>query len=442
MSNQQKFIGRENELKILNERYFSKNSELGIVYGNRRIGKTTFLKEFSKNKPSIYLSCEKNSSNLIRLKKELEQHINNPLFEKIMPNSFYDLFENFINSYNKKEKLVIIIDEFPFMIEFNKSIISEFQRIWDELLVKNNIFLILNGSSFSVMVEEVLGQKSPLYGRKTFSINLKGLKYKDLIKICKCEKEDFFKYYSILGETTLYWTLIDNKLSFVQNIENIFLKKSGTLYNEFEFIMIQSFRETKNYSLILDAIANGKNTFNEIVNFTQIDKSAVFRYIEILKQFNYIESKKSIFFKPNSKNTRYFLKNNYFIFYYNFIKPYNKLLELDRSNEVIEKINFNIYFSKFYEDICKEYVFEKFNLYEIGSYWYKDKEIDIIGYNDDLLVLGEVKWNDNISNLKEKLENFEIPKEFLNHKKVILIFSKNKINNSISYKDIINFLIK
>lgn len=442
MNNQLNFVGRESELKILGEKYTSNNSELGIIYGNRRIGKTTLLKEFSKKKPSIFLSCEKNSSNLLRLKKELEQYANNPLFVKIIPNNFYELFETFLNSYNKKEKLIIIIDEFPYMLEHDKAVLSEFQRIWDELLIKNNIFLILNGSSFGVMVEEVLGQKSPLYGRKTFSMNLTGLKYKDLLKICKCKKEDFFKYYSVLGETTLYWTLIDSKLTFTQNIENIFLKKSGTLYNEFEFIMIQSFRETKNYSLILEAIANGKNSFNEIVNFTQIDKSAVFRYIEILKHFNYIEAKKSIFSKPNSKNTRFFLRNNYFIFYYNLIKPYNKLLEMDKSSEVIKKIDFNLYFSKFYEKLCKEFVFKKFKLYEIGSYWYKDKEIDVIGYNDNELVLAEVKWSDNIYNLKEKLEKFKVPEKFLKHKKTIVIFSKNKIRNSISFKEVINFFFR
>jgi hypothetical protein len=176
------FIGRKQELKLLESHYHSKISEFCILYGRRRIGKSTLLEEFTKNKFSFfYLAGKENKRpQLKRFVRELGQQISDPFIEKMNVTQWNDallLLDKNIDSLaqnNKPSKAVVIFDEFQWMCNGSIELLSDLQRFWDKGWKNSGqVFLIICGSSISFMLGEVLSQKSPLFGRRTLSFELK-----------------------------------------------------------------------------------------------------------------------------------------------------------------------------------------------------------------------------------------------------------------------------
>ena len=169
-----RFINRKVEINFLEKKYNSHGSQFIILYGRRRVGKTELIKQFCKDKNSIYFLADKRGT-LLNLETFAEKAADH--FGDLTPRveNFYDLSKYLIRQRND-EKYIIVIDEFSYLIERDDTIPSVFQVIWDEYLKDNNIMLILCGSSVSMMVEGTLTQKSPLYGRRTGQWMLEPLK--------------------------------------------------------------------------------------------------------------------------------------------------------------------------------------------------------------------------------------------------------------------------
>lgn len=434
MSYMEKFVDRKYELDFLNEKFSLKSSEFIIFYGNRRIGKTFLLKHFMADKNAIYFLAEKNNLNIKRMQHQMAIFLSNKHFAALNINTFYELFEAFYNFYNDKKRLVLVMDEFSYMVEHNNSVLSEFQRIWDEILINKNIMFCINGSSYSTMVGEVLNVKSPLYGRKTAAFKLDGMDYKYFKEFSSLEKKDLAFIYGATDNITYYLTFLKDT-SFYSNIKQLFLVKGAPLRDEVNFLMLQSFRELKNYSIIFEALANGKNAFNEIVNFTGIDKSALFRYLEILINFNYVKKNTSAFAKINSKNSRYTLSNKLFNFYFKFLRDNRELLELGKVDELLLYIkeNYEEYFSTVFEELSRNYLQRKNNVQSVNSYWHKEVEIDIVGIDNlkKKIYFGECKWTgkkvgkDLFDSLKEKVASIKLPEKYADYRIEYILFSKS-----------------
>ncbi|MBI5064826.1 AAA family ATPase, partial [Candidatus Woesearchaeota archaeon] len=201
---EQIFIGREDALKWLNE-LFSSTPSFGVLYGRRRVGKTELVKKFSENKKHIYfLAGEKaDKDNMQDLQKIMGNFLNDDVFSKSVFDSWEDLFNKFTEKI--KERTVITIDEFPFLIEHNKSIPSIFQKIWDENLKHKKVMLVLLGSSIRMMETQVLGYQSPLYGRRTGQWKLMPLKFKLLKKFySNSDFEEIVKFFSFTDGIPTY----------------------------------------------------------------------------------------------------------------------------------------------------------------------------------------------------------------------------------------------
>ena len=170
------FIGRKKEQALLDSLHTSNKFEYLVLYGWRRIGKTSLLLEFSKNHPTIFYSAQvKNDSlNLLDFSKNVQSHFSG---------SFFGIFSdwhtafNYITSQTTDTRTTVIIDEFPFIVETNSTITAILQHTIDHEWKNKNLFLILCGSSASFMETEVLGAKSPLYGRATSTLELTGFDY-------------------------------------------------------------------------------------------------------------------------------------------------------------------------------------------------------------------------------------------------------------------------
>jgi hypothetical protein len=174
----QLFINRTVELEFLERKYSENASNFIVIYGKRRVGKTELIKKFLQNKKGIYILCTMDSveENIKETKQKFYELTGKEYFLKLETRSFFDLFK-YLAEELKEIKTAIIIDEFPYLIELEKGVVSVFQKIWDEVLADTKIFLVMCGSSIGMMETEVLGYRSPLYGRRTGDWKVESLKF-------------------------------------------------------------------------------------------------------------------------------------------------------------------------------------------------------------------------------------------------------------------------
>lgn len=175
-----KFIGRKEELGKLEAEY-QRDGSFVVVYGRRRVGKTTLIKEFIKNKTAFYYLAteELEVQSMKRLAGVIGRATNNSLLNKAVFNDWLDLFQ-LVADYKPNEKKVLVIDEFPYLVKTNPAFPSILQNAWDELLKDNNVMLILSGSLIGMMLKHTLSYDSPLYGRRTAQMRLSSLPFNDV----------------------------------------------------------------------------------------------------------------------------------------------------------------------------------------------------------------------------------------------------------------------
>lgn len=431
----QQFINREEELAFLERHYRSKNSEFIIIYGRRRIGKTELVSRFIRGKPAIYLlATYKPIFEIIReLQLKMANFTSDPSFIKLRIKHFDELFEEFFKHYKgQKDKIVICIDEFPLLIQRDRGMPSIFQKVWDETLQDKNIMLILMGSSVSMMETEVLGYKSPLYGRRTGQWLVDEFKIFELKQyFARYTNEDIVRVYGILGGIPGYITKFDPMKSIEENLKDKVFRKGEFLYEEPEILMREELRTPSNYFSILRAIASGHNTFGEIVNDTSLDKSLISKYLSVLQNLKIVQRELSVFSSYKKrigiKRGLYKISDNFFWFWFNYVYPYKSELESNNISFVIEKFNksFNSYMGRIFEELIrKNYIARKiipFRYTDLGKWWHKDKEIDLIAASRDenKILFLEIKWSSItkrdslriIKNLKEKARAVNWKKE-------------------------------
>jgi hypothetical protein len=357
-------------------------------------------------------------------------------------------FESLFKAIRKRlaeEKIVIVFDEFPHLIEIERGIVSVFQKIWDEILSNTKTFLILCGSSVGMMENEVLGYKSPLYGRRTGQWKVSELEIEFLKNFLPYyDFENILYAYAVLGGIPLYLLKFDPSKELFENIKEQFLWKGGFLYEEAENLLRQEFREPRNYTLILRAISEGKRRIGEISNETGLDKSAVSRYIEILENLKIVDFELPITETHKSKKRLYYINDNYFNFWFRFIYPNKSIIEEGYGNKVLEEIkeNFSLYFSWVFEKVCRKVIIKKFDFKKVGKNWGKDLkgnvyEIDLVGLNKQTkeILFCEAKWQDKVNALricKELAEKSQYVQWFKDKRKEsFAIFAKSfskKIN--------------
>ncbi len=412
----QQFINREEELKFLEEKYLEDLPQLIIIYGRRRVGKTELIKKFIQNKKSIYILCSRTSikENVDELKRKFYEITGKEYFLNLNTTSFFDLFKFFVNEI-KNEKIVIVFDEFPYLIEIDRSIVSVFQKIWDELLLNTKLFLILCGSSIGMMESELLSYRSPLYGRRTGQWKVEPFKFKDIRKIFEnFSIEDTIKIWSIFGNIPYYLSFFDKNSSVEENIKNKILKKGEVLFEEPKFLLKEEFREPKTYMLILKYISLGYNTQGQLSSVTGIEKGNLSKYLSVLEETKIIE-----YILPLGQRKRglYIISDPFFNFWFRFVYPNVSDLEIGLIDKVFSRISneLNDYYGIMFERLILELIKTKtiefpFNFDWVGKWWYKDKEIDIVALNSKTneTVFVECKWQENVdvekilNELKEK----------------------------------------
>lgn len=446
------FLGRENELASLERMYKKKNFQMAVVYGRRRIGKTSLLNEFIKDKNSLYLPAEEvnDSLNLQKFSRLLGDKIGIKSFPTV--ESWNALF-SIIKDQLGDQHLVIVIDEYPYAASANKSLNSILQHVIDYAFKDTNIFLILCGSSMSFMENQVLGEKSPLFGRRTGQLKINPLDYYDSARFYpNASDEDKIKYYACIGGTPYYLSLIDTDLSFEENLRELYFEINGYLLNEGILLMKQEFREPANYNAVLQAIASGSNTLSEIAGFTKLESSLISKYLLTLQELNYIE--RIIPFGANAlkgKISQYQITENFIAFWYRYV--FSVRTEIERSNGDIyfslARDDLSDFIGPLFEDITRQYLRRlnaqrklPFIAKSFGKWWGKDKkgkvqELDIVveSVAGKELLVGECKWrnsfkvNKTLEVLNDRAAYFDkyVTHQYLFSKKPVTLNDKSDV---------------
>ena len=383
-----------------------------VVYGRRRVGKTTLIKEFLKKKIAFYFLAteELESQSMKRLAGVVARTTKTAYLQKAVFTDWLDLFR-VIAEYKPEEKKVLVIDEFPYLVKANPAFPSILQNAWDEILKGSNVMRILSGSLISMMQKHALSYDSPLYGRRTAQMRLSPLSFTEIYGAMKMPFEQAVEQYAVTGGVPKYLEFFADDRRLEEQLKDVVLSKNGFLYEEPNFLLKNESVTAVNYFSIIKAIADGNHKLGKIASVLGQETSALTPYLSTLANLMFIEKKTPVTEKNPEKSRKglYFISDNFIRFWFRYIYPLKGELELDNMQIVLDEIRKD-FVEKFvaftYEDICRNIFADlckngriSFVPSRIGSYWLNDidgdTEIDVmaVDHQNKRVFAGECKYH-------------------------------------------------
>lgn len=421
----EKFYCREEELRKLNKRYHAGDFECIIIYGRRRVGKTTLINEFCKDKPTIFFSALNTTEieNLESLSKSIMNY-ERPDMDAFPEFKTYDAALDELTALSMHERIVFVIDEYPYLAKAKPSISAMLQHIIDHKWNNSKMFLILCGSSMSFMENQVLGQESPLYGRRTGQFKITPLDYKEsAVFHPDLSNEDNALIYGITGGVPHYINKLGVKESVDEALLDNFFDRSSYLYEEPANLLKQELREPAIYNAIITVIAQGASRMNDIALKTGQENSVVSKYLGTLIDLGIVKKETPVTEKIGKK-TIYELADNFFRFWYRFVPANMSAIDSGRiQKSYVNTIKKNLpdYMGLTFEHMCRDYLlyYEKelpIELNQVGQWWGTDNknkkqvQIDIVGtpVEGDEYIIGSCKYQ----NEKIGLDELELIREY------------------------------
>lgn len=423
------FVGRKDELALLEERYGRAGGQLVVLYGRRRVGKTELLRQFCQGKRHVFYACtECADGSQLRAFSERVLREGHPAGRYIQSFSDWGAALMAISELPGSEKKLLVIDEFPYMVRGNPEIPSILQNLWDTTLRQSNVMIVLCGSAMSFMEKELLSEKNPLYGRATCILQLKAMNYDEAACFFPgYSAEDQVRVYAILGGIPHYLKQFSDSQSLGENIVSQILTRGSILYSEVEFLMRQEFREAAVYNTVLNAIALGATQLNEIWQKTQIEKNKLSVYLKnlmevglVCREFSMADRLKE---QGNIQRGLYQLSDSFFRFWYTYVFPYAPELDSGDAQGIYRHVvepSLDRFVSRPFEEICMQYLRRcnragslPFHFTQMGRWWTKQQELDILATEPSRrrYLAGECKFKctpmnrQDIQNAKAKLES-------------------------------------
>ena len=402
------FIGREKELSALNRLYSSDKFEFAVIYGRRRVGKTALISEFIKDKKAIYfMGVESNEKqNLENMSRSIIEYANG-----IEADTTFFSFQaaiEYVFALAENERLIMVIDEYPYLARSSKSLSSTLQMVIDKNKDNSKLMLILCGSSMSYMEDHVLAYKAPLYGRRTAQMKLKPFDFEETCRYFKnMSAEDKALMYGIVGGTPQYLLQMNDKMSIEENVKNTFLDPVSFLFEEPSNLLKQEVREPAVYTAVITAIAEGATRMAEISTKVGEETSICSGYLKSLINLGIVR-KETPYGEKSSRKSIYNIEDNMFRFWYRFVLHNNSIIARGAADLAYKRIEPHLseYMGKVFEDICMQYLWKlalegkcPIEFQDLGRWWGNDPltrsqtEIDIMGEQDkNTALFGECKW--------------------------------------------------
>jgi len=448
------FFGRNAEISKLEQMYNSNTFEFAVIYGRRRVGKTTLIREFIKDKRALFFAASEStaSNNLLSLSRCIGGKKNAPVFTDY-ENALTSVFE-----LAEKERLIFVIDEFPYLAGAYRGISSLLQILIDHKKEHSQLMLILCGSSMSFMENQVLGYQSPLYGRRTAQFKVLPFTFFESLPFFgDFEPIDKAVLYGATGGVPEYLSKVNPQKTVRENTIDLFFTPSGLFFEEPSNLIKQELREPSTYNVVIEAIASGASRLNEIATKCRIESNKCAKYLASLISLGLI-SKEYPFGETANKKSIYKLEDFMFRFWYRFVFPNMSAITAALGaavydNEVEGQLN--AYMGLIFEEICKQWLFEMakrgslpFFIGNLGRWWGTNpttraqEEIDIMAVHKSNALFAECKWKnadvgmDVYHELKRKSELFH-------HENVYLyVFSKNAFTGELRLAEQEHGLVK
>jgi AAA+ ATPase superfamily predicted ATPase len=407
------FVSREKELEALQKLYRKDNFQMVVMYGRRRVGKTTLITEFIKGKPAIFFAAQEANTrlNLQMFSEKIYAFFRLPATTGAFAN-WHDAFM-FIADQANTQKFILAIDEFPYIAEADKSVRSILQNIIDHELLGSKLFLILCGSQISFMENEILGYKSPLFGRRTAQFRIEGFDYFDAAKMLPfASNEDKVRYFACVGGTPHYLAQIDSESVFEDNIRELFFQPQGYLYGEPTMLLQQELREPSMYNSIIAAIATGSSRLNAISTKIGEDTAKTIKYIKTLTDLKILHKEHPFGENPErSRKGIYRISDNCFRFWYRYAFLHKTGIESGVGAEVADSLVFpglpSFIGKPVFEEISRQYLIRRnlekelpFLVLNFGAWWGTDPEsktsadVDVVAdhKSERKILLCKCKW--------------------------------------------------
>lgn len=394
------FINRNEELKRLRELYESDAAELAVVWGRRRIGKTRLIAESIRGRDdAVYHQATETTA-----KSQLDAFVADA--REIYPDiarlqrDWETLLEYLID-----QDAIIIFDEFPYLADADEELPSLIQRLWDHEVEDSAVTLVLTGSAIGMMHDLTLDGSAPLYGR--ISQNPSG-KFPIASLDFGAAMEFFPDYdpeeqvfaYGVFGGVPHYLQAVDDTQSLGENITRTLLRQQGSLHEEPELILRMEVDEVNRFFAILEAIAKGNRTRNEIAGDAGIDANSSSYYLDRLEDLELIEPDYPVTADPTrSRKRRYRINDNLFRFWFRFVHGRGGRYELYSETAYSELVEPELpdFVSDTFERLCQQAVPSLYPdlrfIEHPGSWWHQEHEIDVVGLTaEGTLLAGEVKF--------------------------------------------------
>ena len=410
------FINRDEELIRLRELYTSDTAELVVVWGRRRIGKTRLIAESIRGRDdAVYHQATETTT-----KSQLDAFVADaretyPDIERLQRN-WETLLEYLIT-----RDAIIVFDEFPYLADADSELPSLIQRLWDHDVEDSGVTLVLTGSAIGMMYDLTLDGSAPLYGR--ISQNPSG-KFPISTFDFDAAMEFFPDYepaeqvfaYGVFDGVPHYLQAVDDTLSLGENITRTLLQQQGSLHEEPEHILRMEIDEVNRFFAILEAIAKGNRTRNDIAGDAGIDTNSSSYYLDRLEDLKLIEPDYPVTADPTrSRKRRYRISDNLFRFWFRFVHGRSGRYELYDETAYSDLIEPQLpdFVSETFEQLCQQAIPTLYPnlrfLERPGSWWHQEHEVDVVGLTSaGTLLAGEVKFTtqpigfDVLSRLREE----------------------------------------
>ncbi len=436
----EQFVNREAELEQLADCYESEGAAFVVLYGRRRLGKSELVRQsIADLDDAVYYQAVESTA-----QNQLEQFVDTATAQFPSLRNVRRDWEALVGALGE-EDAVVVIDEFPFLIEEDNSLPSRIQRVWDMELQETDMTLVLVGSSISIMEDKVLSGSAPLYGRRTATIDLKPLSVSDAYQFFPMyDSETAITAWSIYGGTPYYLQTIDPERELGENVQESILSERGLLYSEPEFLLRTELRQPNTYFSILRALAHGRRTPNEIAGMAGVDSASLSTYLQKLRRLRLVERHIPVTESPtSSKRGRYRIAAPLFRFWFRFVYGNQDQLRLlgDEAYEELVVPELADYVSPLFERLCQgavpSLIDRRFR--DIGQWWFKEHELDILGLTDEGLVAGECKFTSQpvsegvLSDLERTTTEVRWSKEPSNGEPLYVLFSRSGYTEDIKH---------
>lgn len=394
-------------MRALRDACESKGGAFVPIYGRRRVGKSALIAEFLRRHRGIYYLGKQVPTDMQQREflQEAAVALDEPSLATQSVGNWQDIIRVVLSFWKGPGKLVLAFDEFQWTVAASPELPSVLQGMWDQnWRDSGQVMLILCGSYIGFMERELLGRKSPLFGRRTAQIHLRPFSYHEAALFHpSLSTADRAAVYFVCGGIPQYLAYFDAHRSVEQNIEQQLLAPASSLWSEADFLLREELRDVDRYYAILSAIANGSMTHIQIARKAGLDPRAMDYYLRHLVELGYITRRYPLTGRvPGKRLTRYAIDDALLRFWFRFVQP-NSSFALKMGPEAVfrERIrpHLDSYFGTCFERLCREalpdlYLQEGVRAaFEIGEYWSDQVQIDVVGMRDDNCTdLGECKW--------------------------------------------------